>query len=190
MVKYSIKAEPFLGKFSQSFDGTKLTEIDDIEILSLACPAGGLDNLNDRLIASFKFSLPQTGSTIGAIYEKVLIIGMSPGQWFLVANSVNHSALKAIRNTIGDKGYFTDQSDNWVALLLEGKNALLSLERICPIDLHLSVFPEGSFARTKMEHINVLIYRENSNRLLLFAPSSYALSFLHEVKTSLLYVSS
>ena len=49
--------------------------------------------------------------------------------------------------------------NSYMGLRIAGRNARDLLARGLPIDLHPRAFPPGSFARSAMHHINVLIYR-------------------------------
>ena len=188
MSEFTLKAEPFLGGFQKSFGSTDLREVTDLEIVSVSCPIGGLDPLRTRIESVFGTALPGPGFSSGSISDGALFVWMSPDQWFAVTESGSQPALGQFQDKIGPLGYFTSQTDNWAVLRLDGDIALPALERICPIDLHPSVFPPRSAARTVMEHLGTLICCEDRNRYLLLSASSSARSFLHAVETSIQYV--
>jgi sarcosine oxidase subunit gamma len=69
-------------------------------------------------------------------------------------------------------------------LRVSGPKSRIALERICPLDLHPSTFPQGRVARTLMEHLGVIILHEGPDTYLLLSARSSAGSFLHAVETS------
>ena len=90
-------------------------------------------------------------------------------------------AMKAVSGT----AWATDQSDSYCLLRLEGARSREVLERICPLDLHPGAFALGAASRTAMEHLGVLLIREEAEQYLLMSARSSALSFLHAVQTSI-----
>ena len=79
----------------------------------------------------------------------------------------------------------TLQSDNWVGVRISGTRSRDALERICPLDLHPDVFGIDQVARTVMEHLGVIILREDKDSFLMLSASSSAKSFLHAIETSI-----
>lgn len=185
MAEYKLVAEPFLGGYRGSFDAAELAEVTDLSIVSIACPLGESDRLNESAAAAWGRPMPAPGASIGALSDNPLVLGMSPDQWFALFQGPGGPALELTRTALGAHGYFTDQSDSWVALRLTGALAIPALERICPIDLHPRVFTAGTSARTVMEHLGSIIFCEGPNRYLLLSASSSAESFLHAVTTSI-----
>ena len=185
VAEHTLAAEPFLGGYRKSFDAAELYEITDLSIVSIACPLGDSDRLNENAEAAWGHPMPAPGASIGALPDNPLVLGMSPDQWFALFQGHDEPALELTRSALGAHGYLTDQSDNWVALRLAGALAIPALERICPIDLHPRVFTAGTAARTVMEHLGSIIYCEEPNRYLLLSASSSAESFLHAVTTSI-----
>ena len=74
----------------------------------------------------------------------------------------------------------TDQSDAWTVVLLAGLDAEDVLARLVPIDLRLSVFPEGTAARTLCQHMTVHISRR-AEGLQLMAFRSMARTLAHDI---------
>lgn len=189
MDKYTLNRETFLGGYQKSFGTTILTEIEDLDIYSMACSSNKYSKLKTEFKQKIGIDLPVTGTANGSISEGILIIGMAQDQWFMFSKTHTKKLLENIPATMGQCAYFTHQSDSWVALRLVGKLAIPALERICSIDLHPSVFMPGSAARTLMEHLGVVVYCEDINHYILLSASSSASSFLHALETSLRYVS-
>ncbi len=185
MAEHTLTAEPFLGGYRKIFDAAELAEVTDLSIVSIACPLGVSDRLNESAAAAWGHPMPAPGASTGALSDPPLVLGMSPDQWFALFQGPGGPALELTRSALGAHGYFTDQSDSWVALRLAGALAIPALERICPIDLHPRVFTAGTAARTVMEHLGSIVYCEEPNCFLLLSASSSAESFLHTVTTSI-----
>ena len=112
------------------------------------------------------------------------LIWTAPDQILLAFPHENPDAEAHVKAAIGQNGYTTDQTGGWVILDISGPDTLAALERLCPVDLAENVFPEGTAARTVMEHMGAIILRLGADRFLLLSASSSAASFLHAVETS------
>ena len=90
---------------------------------------------------------------------------------------------------IADTAYLTDQSDSFAIVRIKGARSRDALERICPIDLHLDEFSVGTVTRTLMEHLGVIILREDEDAFMLMSARSSARTFWHAVQTSIQNIS-
>lgn len=93
--------------------------------------------------------------------------------------------LQSIRH---DRTYLTEQSDAWAVLDLRGTLALPALERVCSLDLDADRFSRELVARTRMEHLSVIIHRLPTNGFRLYSARSTAGDFWHMLQTSLFNV--
>jgi sarcosine oxidase subunit gamma len=76
------------------------------------------------------------------------------------------------------KAAVTDQSDGWVAMLLEGEHAKAVLARLCPLDLR--ALSEGDAVRSLVGHMNaVMIRRAEGVELMVFRSMTQTL--VHEL---------
>lgn len=166
------------------FRDSQLVEVTDLTIASVACPLDGRAELERAVMRSWSAELPEPGCSTASADGDVKILGMSPDQFFVIVTPAPMPAGEFVSGAVAGAGYVSDQSDNWVALRLEGPLVLPALERICPLDLDPAAFAVGSVARTVMEHIGAVIHREGPDRFLLLSASSSAHSFLHAVATS------
>lgn len=154
-------------------------------LVSLATPLGGHETLERELVNTYGTRLPQCGSSALSKDEKVQFLGLQKDLIFALIKDPQDWVFESWASSLKEVGYVTDQSDSWVALRIEGVNVFQVLARICPLDLHLDAFPEGSVSRTMMEHLAVIILREKENSFLLMSPRSSANSFLHALETSI-----
>lgn len=166
------------------FGDSHLIEVTDLAIASVACPLGGRSELAGAVRKSWSTELPDPGHSSASADRGVTILGMSPDQYFVLSTAAPMPAGEFVSGALAGAGYVTDQSDNWVALRIEGSLVLPALERICPLDLDPAAFAVGTVARTVMEHIGAVIHREGPEGFLLLSASSSAHSFLHAVATS------
>ena len=186
MPDFALTAEPFLGGYSQDFGGASLAEETGLSIVSIATPMGSGDALTAAVQNAWGCALPAPGRTTG---EDVTLISATADSYLALLPAVDGLAVTGVAATLGDAGYYTEQTDNWVALRLSGPKAVEALERICPLDLDEAAMPVGAAQRTMMEHLGVFILREERDAFLLLSASSSAASFLHAVELSVKNVS-
>jgi sarcosine oxidase subunit gamma len=175
----SLQPEPFLGGYACTFGDTSLTEITDIELISISMPLNGRDKLQTSVRALWAVDLPTPGSCVATLDGKTRLLCQSPDSFLAFLSDPPSHAMERLQGA----GYTTDQSDSWVILRLSGPLCLPALERICPIDLN--TLSADNFARTTMEHLGVIILRQGPDDVMLLSASSSAGSFLHAVETSI-----
>ncbi len=189
MPDLTLTASPPLDGYHKQFGDTALTEIGDQALVSIAVPLGGADALDSAMTGAYGTTFPAPGSTALSKDGSVRFLGLQPDQCFALFELAGNDPVEAIANVLGDTGYYTDQSDSWAMLRLSGPLAVSALERICPLGLAPAAFPQGSVARTAMEHLGVIILCENEDSYVLMSARSSAPSFLHAVETSVENVS-
>lgn len=182
MADISLKAAPVLGGVNLDFETSKIVELTDIALVSVAVPQNGEEALSEKLKTSWGISLPDfaTSSEAGALRA----IPMTQDQFLLAFSPDPNLSEASIRSDLAQVAYTTLQTDAWVILELSGPGAVAALERICPIDLDIGAFKVGASARTTMEHLGACIVRVDVDRFWLMSARSSARSFLHAVETS------
>lgn len=181
MVNLSLQATSPLNGYDQRIGNTSLKEIANTAIYSI-----GLALQPDAALASVRTKLgvewPVTGHSTINEAANYRLLGLQSDQVFaLVIGAASANGLPEL----DESAYITDQSDSWVGLVIDGPMSRTALERVCPIDLHPSVFSVGQVTRTTMEHLAAIVLCEAENRFLLLSPASSAQSFLHAIETSL-----
>lgn len=138
----------------------------------------------ERIGAAFGSPLPAVGLSQSSSHAGT-VLGLQIDQVWCLLEHTGDAMDKTIAATLGDtRGmYLTDQSDAWAILALSGSASIHVLERLCPLDLELAVFPVGSVARTVMEHVGVIILRTHNDRFELITPRSSSTSFMHAIET-------
>jgi len=184
VAEFTLIAEPPLARIERTFGQTRLWAPADLAIVSVALPLGQEEAARKAMSSAFGTDLPEQGRFATA-EEATWLTAMSPDQAFVIFPHHGTDAEHVVQQRLNGKAYTTNQSDAWVALCINGPEARIALERICPIDLSPNTFTTGSAARTFMEHLGVLILRTGETQYHLFSASSSADSFLHAVETSL-----
>ena len=185
MAEFTLQAQTPLREYYNRFGNTSLSELSLTAIYSI-----GLALNANPALASIKTTLgvdwPEPGRSVSSADNVYRLLGLQSDQAFvLMSASPTQDGQAAKLPQLDSAAYVTDQSDSWAGLVIEGENAISALERICPIDLHPTVFGAGHVTRTMMEHLAVIILCEAHNRYLLLSPASSASSFVHTLETSL-----
>lgn len=173
-----------LGGMHLEIGALTITEVTDRAIVSIAVPKKGRNKLAKAVAAKYKGKLPAIGLSTQTEVANGRFLGMQQDQYFLLWDQADGNPIEQVTARLGARGYFTDQSDAWVMIRFSGPDSRDALARICPIDLHPDRFLMGQVARTVMEHLGVIIVREDDDTFLLMSPRSSAGSFLHALKTS------
>jgi heterotetrameric sarcosine oxidase gamma subunit len=179
-----LKAVSPLSGFSAEINKVSITEVSSRSLVSIAVPNGGLAALKAAIKKQLKLDLPEPGKTTNSKSGNAMLIWASPDQYLFSFDEKDNMPSETVGKLLNGKSYVTDQSDAWVTLKISGERKLEALERICPINLHPDVFKTGMAARTMMEHLGVLIIRDENDSVLLLSARSTAGSLLHAVETS------
>lgn len=184
MADYQLIAEPPLAGTDLALGTLRLRATGELSIVSIALPLGDEAAAEKALKSAYRVPLPESGHSVVSP-EGVRIVRTGADQAMVLLPEIRQSPEQYVSETLKGTVYTTDQSDVWTALTLEGTGALAVLERICPLDLHVSVFPTDAAARTLMEHLGVMIIRTREDAFMLLSASSSATSFLHAIETSM-----
>lgn len=172
-----------LAGYTNRIGDITISEIADLDIVSLALSANAKASLNKVLEEKTGLSFPDAGTT-QRDGDNIALLGLGADQCFMVTHAHHQDPVTAAAAITGATAYLTDQSDSWVVVSIEGASALLALERICPVDLSDAVFTENSVVRTSMEHLSVIVERPQPAQYRLYSPRSSAHSFLHALVVS------
>lgn len=191
MGEFTLTAQPVLGGFDQDYNGTRLRELVDLAAVAVSVPMGDAEALGQAMQTAFGGDIPAVGQSYLA-KDGSRVLGFAPDQMLVLFDHPPHSGVAVIEQKLGTKsgavGYYVEQSNNWVALELDGPLARVALERICALNLHPDRFGLDRAERTIMEHMGALVIRTGADCFVLMGPSSMAGSFLHAVTVSLEYL--
>ena len=190
MAESALTVRTPLDGYAGTFGNVALAEAAGLSLVSATVPHGGDAAFAAALAGGFGASRPATGDSAPGDRLGARILGMQPDQMFILFEAPDPDrAAEFVSAALGPAAYVTDQSDSWVMLSAAGSGVRAALERICPLDLADEAFPEGRVARTVMEHLAVIILRDDADSFLLMSPRSSARSFLHAVELSVLNLS-
>lgn len=179
---FTLRAAPILGGVDLTIADNRLTERDDLALVSIAVPLGGDAGLTEALKNGWGLDLPTAPGSATA--GEVRAIRTAPDQLMLVFPHREPDAARQVAAKLDGRGYVTDQTDAWVVLEISGPDTPAALERLTMLDVSDDRFPEGAAARTLMHHMGAILIRLGATRYLLLSASSSALSFLDAVETS------
>lgn len=185
MPEFLLISEPPLAGRSHSVGETRLAAKPDLALVSVAVPLGQDEAAQAAIRAGYGTELPVLGRFTRSPQAHAFLIRTAPDQGLIAFEHSEPDAERVVARALGRALYTTDQTDAWVAVTLSGPGSRCALERICPLDLHPSVFGVGSAARTVCEHLGVLILCIEAESYLLLSASSSAESFWHALETSL-----
>ena len=180
MPDQTLSAAPALGGYDAQFGDTRLVEVPNLPITSLAIPQGAQLAVAQSIQSELGLAWPEPGRATST--DEAMLALLSPDQAMLLGPQI-----KLAETGLAKVAYLTDQTDVWVALDLEGPGRFAAMERLCPVDLSASTFGQGAFARTVMEHMGAVVIWKDPNTFRLMSARSSAGSFLHAVETSLKY---
>ena len=180
----SLKSRTPLDGYREDFGGTTLEEATGVGLVSIATPRGGRDALHTAIQTAYGCDLPNAGSSTLGADGAMRLLGMQQDQAFALFDYTGDAAVSEVSKAVGEAAYYADQSDSWAMLRLSGEAAIDALERICRLDLDERVLPVGSVARTVMEHMGVVLFREGTDAFLLMGARSSAKNLLHAVEQS------
>lgn len=184
MADYTLDTRTALGGYDHEFEGAALKEVTGLGIVSVAIPLDGKPALAAAVKSAYGCALPKPTQSVLSKDKSVRLVPTQADQFFVLFDHADPDAAGHVAGLLGATGYYTDQSDNWVALALSGPVARRALERICPVDLAPDAFKVNASVRTVMHHMGALILRTGDDAYLLLSASSSALSFQHMVETA------
>jgi len=167
-----------LAGFSDGIGHSTLRVVPNKELLAISFPTRARQQIAAQLA-----TLPSPGRSVEFGEGQYLL-------WSGVGQLLSYSEDDPIGETrmarqIAQAGYVTDLSDGWIAVELEGPDALERLDLITMPDLAEGRFDVGEITSTVVNHVRVLIWRRSPTRLVLLSPASSARSLLNRLREDL-----
>jgi len=162
--------------------GVTVTERADLGLATLEARKGQAAALDASVEAAYGTKLP-TGP-MAAKGNGVRFIGVAPGQWFAVSDTLSNEALADdLAEKLEGLASVADHSSGRAVVRVEGPDAISALAKGLAIDLDPRVFSDGAAATTNVGHMGVLVWRDgDAYDLAVFR--SVAGSFCHWLKAS------
>ena len=123
MLEQTLEAVSPLDGYSKKFADVTLAEVVGTAIVSIAFPFDSVAALQDKVTKAYSTSLPECGNSTVSKDGLYRFMGMQPGLIFALYDFESANPIKVITDQLGKAGYYTDQSDSWVALRLSGPKA-------------------------------------------------------------------
>lgn len=144
---------------SEGNAGVALTERADLGLATLEVRKGQHAALEAAVQAAFGVALP-TGP-VSAEGNGVRFIGIGPGQWFAVSETLpNETLANDLAAKLKDLASVADHSSGRAVARLEGPSVREVLAKGLAIDLAPRVFADGAAAVTNVAHMGVLVWRD------------------------------
>ena len=86
---------------------------------------------------------------------------------------------------LGEAAAVTDQSGGWAVFTLTGPAAVDALMRYVPMDLRISAFKRGSVLRTPLNHMSMILLRDDEQTFTIMVFRSMARTAWHEIEVAL-----
>ena len=153
--------------------GVRLEPIEPVRLTTIIACAGQEEALARLVRQHLGSDLPrQCETSFGADND---IVWSAPGQWLVVGSRDGGADLVTV---LAGAAAVTDQGDSRALVRVSGPDARDALSKGFAIDLHPTVFAEGSAAVTRVAHISVQIWQVDAAPSYIIAvPRSYAASF-------------
>ncbi len=128
-----------------------------------------------KAAATLGFPIP-TAPLTSTLADQAACLWLGPDEWLLLCPAdLAEPAAEALGEALqGTHHAVVDVSHRLVTLRLGGPAAAEALAAGCPLDLHLSVFPPGSVARSLLGKVGITLHRLDANRFELHVDRSFA----------------
>lgn len=187
MSKSTLKLEAVspLNGYYHDFGNVVVEEIVGKALVSIAEPQGIKTKLRTAIKKSLGAEWPEIGKSV--ISKKgYQLLGIQSDMVFALFDHPGGIADTSIKAMLKDNAYCTDQSDAWVSIKVSGEGIYTALERICPLNLAPEAFEIGFVARTSMEHLGVVILKDDKDSFVLMGATSSADDLLHAITVSVI----
>lgn len=139
--------------------GVKASERKDLGLATVSARKGQEAALKAAVKSTYGADLPD-GPT-SAIGKGVRFIGIGPGQWFAVSESLANEALAdELAAKLQGLASVADHSSGRAVVRIEGPAARDAFAKGLSVDLDPRVFEDGDAATSTISHLGVLLWRD------------------------------
>jgi len=181
---YELLPESPLGGVEIELDGFNITEVTDKSLVMVALPREKFKDVESSIDKSCGLKLPEMECSTESKDSSITLWRLQKNQVLAYFTYEGNDAESHLSSRLSAPAYYTDQSDTWAMIRVNGNRSREVLERICPIDLSPEVFSVGSVSRTVMEHIGTIIFRDGDDSYVLLTMRSFGRSMLHAIEVS------
>jgi heterotetrameric sarcosine oxidase gamma subunit len=163
-----------LEAFSREWEGLKLVELIDYELVSLAVAEGQDAKFTKQFKSTFDSAIPASNQVLPA--KSGWAMWLEPGKYLVMTGERNVNIDCEFAEQFGESAYAVLLSDGWACLHISGHRTLDIFERFIALDMEST--PKDFAARTTAHHIAVIIVTLPDGSYLLLTPRSSNQSFL------------
>ena len=119
MSNLKLNPEPPIGFNKKKFGNIKLIEEDNFSIVSVSLSNDRLPAFKKFVLDNFKTNIPEVGKSKFTKNKNMRIIGLQPGQFFILFERNSHHPVNEIKNMFGNDLFYSDQSDSWSVITID-----------------------------------------------------------------------
>lgn len=165
---------PALNGAAKSWDGLKVAELTQFELVSLSAAQGKQAAFRKHFKFHLETDLPEPGQVLPA--KDGSVMWLEPDTYLYMAGIENERIDEQLARQFKGAAYTVLQSDSWACLQMSGGKVHDILERLVSLDMRAA--PPDFATRTSAHHTPLIIVTLLDGSYLLFTPRSYAKSFL------------
>ncbi len=164
-----------LEAFSREWEGLKLVELIDYELISLAAAEGQEANFIEKFKSIFDSAIPAPKQVLSTKSDWVM--WLEPRKYLVMTGERNVNIDRDYAEQFGESAYAVLLSDGWACLHISGHRTRDIFERFIALDIQS--MPKDFAARTTAHHIALILVTLPDGSYLLLTPRSSSQSFLH-----------
>jgi len=139
--------------------GVTLRERANLGLATLEARKGQAAALAEKVQAAYGATLPKGPMTASG--KGVRFIGIAPGQWFAISETLPNEALASdLVKKLQGLASVADHSSGRAVMRLEGPAVREVLAKGLAVDIDSRVFADGAAAVTNIGHMGVLVWRD------------------------------
>jgi sarcosine oxidase subunit gamma len=173
-VRKLLAKSPAAGLCPVEFDGLKLVELSFPYLFAISPYPKNEKKCSAVLKKNHGIHIPNVRRATGRSHKKAIWFG----NFTLFIGEEPNIALSEVAAVV-------DQSDAWCSLRLTGKNAEEVMQRLCPIDVRLSVFKTGCVAKTMLGLMPVTLHRSGKDQFDIYGFRSMSRTLVSEITESI-----
>ena len=160
---------------SREWEGLKLVELIDYELVCLAVAEGQHAEFTKQFKSTFNSKIPAPNQVLPT--KNGSTMWLEPGKYLVMTEERNVNIDREFAEQFGKSAYAVLLSDGWACLHISGHRTLDIFERFLALDMQST--PKDFAARTTAHHIAVIIVALLDGSYLLLTPRSSSQSFLN-----------
>jgi heterotetrameric sarcosine oxidase gamma subunit len=141
----------------ESAAGLVMAELGDFELVQVMARRGMWSAADQACREAYGRTPPTRPQAVEA--EGAMLIWSGPDQFLVLSSRAAGSALEKARLAFAGMASLSEQSDGRSLIRISGPRARDTLAKVCSLDLHPAVFPEGTAAATSIDHTPVNLWR-------------------------------